>query len=211
MLIDSADGEFSAGLRELSGDYGMAVSDAAINACLAHFAVLRKWNRVMNLVGDLTVERAIFRHYGESLFLACSLGQGLRTVTDLGSGAGFPGIGVAAMYPKVQVELIEARQKRGAFLRESTRSMPNVSVWSGVGDDCTGMTDMVVARAVDIGLVIDFANRRNARVCLLIGETDAEKWRGRLVAQDRQCAIAPVPWRPQSVVFSTMNAGIALG
>lgn len=209
MLSDSAESEFSSGLQDLARNFAIPVDDMAINACLRHFQVLRKWNRVMNLVGDLTVESAIYRHYGESLFLAGTLGRILRTVADLGSGAGFPGIGVAAMHPTIQVELIEARQKRCAFLRESTRSLPNVSVWNGVGESYNGITEMVVARAVDIGKVLEFADRRNVRVNLLIGEPDAEKWRNHLESQGRQCAVLPVPWRPQSVVFSTMDADTA--
>lgn len=211
MLRDLAEAELSAGLQDLARNFSLPVDDTVLHACLQHFQVLRKWNRVMNLVGDLSVESAIYRHYGESLFLAGSLGQSLRTVADLGSGAGFPGIGVAAMHPRVQVELIEARQKRCAFLRESTRSFPNVSVWNGVGDGFKRMVQMVVARAVDIGMVLDFADHRSADICLLIGESDAGKWRNHLESQGRQCAVLPVPWRPQSVVFSTMDADIPRG
>lgn len=35
---------------------------------------------------------------------------------DLGSGAGFPGIVLAAMYPQLQVDLVEPRRKRAEFL-----------------------------------------------------------------------------------------------
>ena len=37
---------------------------------------------------------------------------------DLGTGAGFPGIVFAAMFPEVQLELVDSRRKRCVFLRE---------------------------------------------------------------------------------------------
>ena len=37
---------------------------------------------------------------------------------DLGSGAGFPGIALAARHPHLQVDLVESRQKRALFLKQ---------------------------------------------------------------------------------------------
>lgn len=199
---DAAEVQFSMGLRELGDRYGFVTSDAAIKTCLRHFRVLLKWNRVMNLIGDLTVESAVYRHYGESLFLANALEPGCRRVADYGSGAGFPGIGVGAMRPEVEVDLLEIRQKRVAFLREATRSAQNIRVFSGSAEDYPEMLDAVVARAVDIGQVVGFANGRGVPSTLLIGEVDAERWSNRLREQGYCCTSVAVPWRPQSVVFS---------
>lgn len=205
-MSDAAEVRFSTGLREMGDRYGFVVSDAAIETCLRHFRVLLKWNRVMNLIGDLTVESAVYRHYGESLFLATVLEAGCTRVADYGSGAGFPGIGVGAMRPEVRVDLLEIRQKRVAFLREATRSARNMRVLSGSAEDYPEALDAVVARAVDIGQIVDFASRRGVPATLLIGEVDAEKWRERLRKQGYHCASVAVPWRPQSVVFSARLA-----
>ena len=37
---------------------------------------------------------------------------------DLGSGAGFPGIALGALYPNVQLTMVESRQKRTTFLKQ---------------------------------------------------------------------------------------------
>jgi 16S rRNA (guanine527-N7)-methyltransferase len=41
---------------------------------------------------------------------------------DLGSGAGFPGIALAARYPEAHVELVESREKRARFLTRVVRA-----------------------------------------------------------------------------------------
>ena len=194
--------QVSAALLELGEQYGIALSESAVNVCLQHFRVLLKWNRVMNLVGDLTVENAVRRHYGESLFLSIALGASWRRVVDYGSGAGFPGIGIGALRADFQVTLLEIRQKRVAFLREATRSVANLNVFGGSAIDYPDALDVVVARAVDIGEVLDFATHRGVPACLLVGSVDAEKWASRLDEQGRHYTIASVPWRPQSVVLS---------
>lgn len=194
--------QVAAELLKLGEQYGISLSEAAVNVCLQHFRVLLKWNRVMNLVGDLTAETAVRRHYGESLFLSSTLSSGWRRVVDYGSGAGFPGIGIGALQPDFQVTLLEIRQKRVAFLREATRSIANLSVFGGQASDYPDALDVVVARAVDIGEVLEFASHRGVPAVLLVGSADAEKHAGRLKEQGRRSTITPVPWRPLSVVFS---------
>lgn len=200
--------ELGAGLRNLSETYGMGLAESTIDACLQHFHILLKWNKVMNLVGDLTVESAIHRHYGESLFLACALNSNLRTVADYGSGAGFPGIGVGAVLPSTQVELLEIRQKRVAFLRESTRGMANVRVQGGPAKDYADHLDAVVARAIDIEEIVGFARHRSIPAWLLVGANDAAKWMTRLESEGRQATIIAIPWRPQAVILSVSSGTV---
>lgn len=200
-MSEPEDIAFSTGLRDLSERYGLGVSESAMEICLQHFRVLRRWNRVINLIGDLSVESAVFRHYGESLFLASVLDPSFRRIADYGSGAGFPGIGIVALRPDVQVDLLEVRQKRIAFLREATRGVENVHVIGGPAYDYQGVFDAVTARAVDIGQILAFAVRHRVSAGLLIGAADAARWRDRLIGQGTHPEVFPVPWKQQSVVF----------
>ncbi len=86
-----------------------------------HYLELRRWNRRLSLVGPGTVHEVLSRHYAESLAALPLLeGAGARLV-DLGSGAGFPGLVLAAARPDLDVTLVEARQRKWAFLRSATR------------------------------------------------------------------------------------------
>jgi len=78
-----------------------------------HRGLLERWRKVMNLVGPGPLEG----HYLDCQAALVGLEPSGRWA-DLGSGAGFPGIVFAAMYPGVQVDLVDSRRKRCVFLEE---------------------------------------------------------------------------------------------
>lgn len=201
-MSEVEEAEFTRGLRELNSAYGLVGDETALDTCLQHFRVLLKWNRVMNLVGDLTVQTAISRHYGESLFLASRLDPDWQRVVDFGTGAGFPGIGVGAAWPLREVDLLEIRQKRIAFLREATRDIRNMRVVAGDAAIYERHADAVISRAVDVRSILQFADKHKIPCCLLLGETDADQWHSQLIRDRKHCELYPVPWRTRSVVVT---------
>jgi 16S rRNA (guanine527-N7)-methyltransferase len=100
---------------------------------------LEKWNSLFGLVGA-SGEDLIIRH-----ILDCLAGLGpilrafeerprkLKSLADLGSGAGFPGIPLALFLPQTTVTLVEPSVKRCAFLRSAAAlmDMPNIGVFEG--------------------------------------------------------------------------------
>jgi len=85
-----------------------------------HYLELRRWNPKLSLVGPGTAEEVVERHYGESLAALPALdllerGSGAQVV-DVGSGAGFPGMVLAAARPDLAVTLLESRQRKWSFL-----------------------------------------------------------------------------------------------
>lgn len=61
------------------------------------------------------------RHYGESLAALPLLPSASRSLVDVGSGAGFPGLVLAAARPDLAVTLVEARQRKSTFLATAVR------------------------------------------------------------------------------------------
>lgn len=78
---------------------------------------LKKWNRRINLTGLKTDKDIVIKHFLDSLTLFPFLKPYWRML-DIGSGAGFPGIPLKIVLPSLQLTLVEARQKRVAFLKE---------------------------------------------------------------------------------------------
>lgn len=76
----------------------------------------------MALIAQSTAPEAVERHYGESLAAVEFLPRRGRVV-DLGSGAGFPGLVLAAARLDLEVTLVERREKKAAFLRTAARAM----------------------------------------------------------------------------------------
>lgn len=87
-----------------------------------YIALLARWNRAVNLVarGDLRSVRD--RHIADSLQLVPHIPAHARRGIDLGSGAGFPGLILAAA-TGIPFDLIESDQRKAAFLREAARVM----------------------------------------------------------------------------------------
>jgi 16S rRNA (guanine527-N7)-methyltransferase len=88
-------------------------------------AMLLRWNETVNLIapGDAAALRQ--RHIEDSLqlvpFMRQTMGAGPERAIDLGSGGGFPGL-VLAIATGIAFDLIEADQRKAAFLREAARA-----------------------------------------------------------------------------------------
>jgi 16S rRNA (guanine527-N7)-methyltransferase len=113
-----------------------------------HFELLSRWNQKLNLTRIESVEDAARLHYCESLYLGTKLPPGPLRIADVGTGAGFPGTPIAILRPECEVTLIESHQRKAVFLRESTRDLKNVRVFSGRAEDLKERFDWVVSRAV---------------------------------------------------------------
>lgn len=83
-------------------------------------ALLLRWNRRINLIARASEAALWERHILNSLQLIDLLPAGVSRAIDLGSGAGLPGL-VIALATGVQFDLVEADQRKAAFLREAGR------------------------------------------------------------------------------------------
>jgi 16S rRNA (guanine527-N7)-methyltransferase len=116
--------------------------------------LLRRWQRVKNLVGPGTLSEVWTRHIADSAQLL-SLAPAARTWTDFGSGAGFPGLVVAIGLretPGSRVHLVESNGRKCAFLREVARETGSpVEIHSARVEDVVATLppmDVVSARAL---------------------------------------------------------------
>jgi 16S rRNA (guanine527-N7)-methyltransferase len=139
--------------RKLAGVAGL--SGPQLAALEAHYELLVRWNRKLNLTAVERSEDAVERHYCESVFLAVHLPVGSLRVADVGSGGGFPGVPLAILRPDCEVALIESHRRKAVFLREATRGLPNVRVLAIRAEEVKERFDRVVSRAVSYA---DLAN-----------------------------------------------------
>ncbi|HYZ34990.1 MAG TPA: 16S rRNA (guanine(527)-N(7))-methyltransferase RsmG [Crenalkalicoccus sp.] len=92
-------------------------------------ALLQRWNARINLVADRDPATLRHRHIEDSLQLVPLIPRGDGPLLDLGSGAGFPGLILAAATER-ETHLIEADRRKAAFLTEAARALalPRVTV-----------------------------------------------------------------------------------
>ncbi len=89
----------------------------------AHYLELRRWAPRVDLIGPGAAGEIFEHHYGESLAALPWLPHCPFRLLDLGSGAGFPGMMLAAARRDAEVWLVEPRQRRAAFLATAARKM----------------------------------------------------------------------------------------
>lgn len=118
-------------------------------------ALLRRWQRIKNLVAPSTLDQVWQRHILDSLQLVVLAPGALRWI-DLGSGAGFPGLVVAAALSGrdgAAVHLVEANGRKAAFLRTAALELGlPATVHAARIEDASrtirGGFDVVTARAL---------------------------------------------------------------
>lgn len=107
--------------QQLAASSPEALLDFTVEALHRHYQELVRWNRTLSLVGPGTAVDAVARHYGEALAALPLLPAGARSAVDVGSGAGFPGLVLAAARPGLDMTLIEARERKWSFLLAASR------------------------------------------------------------------------------------------
>ena len=150
-LPDLAPEAFRARLAASSPE---ALTAATQNALHAHYQELRRWNPTLSLIGPGTTDEVVERHYGESLAALPLLPLAAAVLVDVGSGAGFPGLVLAAARPNLAVTLVEAQERKWAFLEAACRraALPcrclNARVAAPLPTDFPAVIDLVTARAI---------------------------------------------------------------
>ncbi len=114
-----------------------------------HFEELRRWNGRLSLVGPGTAGDVVERHFGEALSAAPLLRDGDRTMIDVGSGGGFPGLVLAVARPDISTYLVEPRERKWSFLMSAIRQCQV----SGFAMDCQAVNSRVT-RPLPASLVL---------------------------------------------------------
>ncbi|BCO08126.1 ribosomal RNA small subunit methyltransferase G [Desulfolithobacter dissulfuricans] len=143
---------FRLGLEKL----GLDLPGERLADLVRYATSLDKWSRKINLVARNTSRQDLVeKHFLDSLTLLPLVGADDTPVhlLDVGSGAGFPGLVLAAADPGLQVTLVEPRRKRVIFLNHVIRELGlgNVRVLDRRLEECGFRQDQfthVTSRAV---------------------------------------------------------------
>lgn len=109
--------------ESLLSPYITCLTQKQLDQVSTYVDLLLRWNAKMNLTAVREPQEIVTRHFGESLYLSQHVPVVTNGVTDVGSGAGFPGIPLKIARPDIKLTLIEAQQKKATFLREVLRAL----------------------------------------------------------------------------------------
>ena len=111
-------------LAARADEAGIPLTAEQIGQFSVYHEMLLDWNTRMNLTALTAPEDVAVKHIIDSLTAYdAALFDGARTLIDVGTGAGLPGIPLAVYAPHLTVTLLDALNKRVRFLTEVTAAM----------------------------------------------------------------------------------------
>jgi 16S rRNA (guanine527-N7)-methyltransferase len=100
---------------------GVALSAAQAEKLLQLLDELAKWNRTHNLTAITERSEMLTHHLLDSLSIHTALGG--KTIADVGTGAGFPGLPLAVVNPERAFTLIDSNNKKVRFVAHAARTL----------------------------------------------------------------------------------------
>lgn len=103
-------------LAEKGAEAGLSFTPLQLEQFSRYYELLVETNKVMNLTAITEPEEVAVKHMVDSL-LAYEAEMAGKTLADVGTGAGFPGVPLKIYCPELKVTLIDSLGKRLRFLQ----------------------------------------------------------------------------------------------
>lgn len=103
---------------------GIEINNEQLDQLEKYYKLLIEYNKVMNLTGITEKKEVYLKHFYDSLTLNKSVNlKDIENLCDIGSGAGFPGLVIKILFPKINIVLIDSLNKRVEFLNTVIRDL----------------------------------------------------------------------------------------
>ena len=196
-------------LADAAEQLGLGITDDQRTTLIAYLGQMQRWNKTYNLTAVRDPEQMLVQHIIDSLSVVRPLQDGTggtsgtdgninaRTVADVGSGGGLPGVVLAVMCPHWQIHCIDAVEKKTAFVRQmaSVLRLPNLhAVHARIEKLPSLKADIIVSRA--FASLADFAALSGRH---LADDGKLAAMKGRLPADEITTLEAGTQWRVEKV------------
>ena len=111
-------------LKSNATQYGIEIDSALEKKLEVYAQLLREWNEKINLTAILDDEGIAIKHFLDCLLVGrtADFKAGQRII-DVGTGAGFPGLVLAAAYPEIEVTLLDSTGKKLKAVEDMAQKM----------------------------------------------------------------------------------------
>ena len=145
-------------LRQGLNDLGLDLEESTQDRLHAYLDLIAKWTRVYNLTAVRDAQEMLSHHLLDSLAVIAPLRREManlqravdaRSLLDVGSGAGLPGVVIAIVCPEVQVTCVDTVAKKAAFIQQVAVSLklPNLKGLHARVESLTQPFDVICSRA----------------------------------------------------------------
>lgn len=109
-------------------EFNIELTDKKIEELEKYKEILQEYNKHTNLTRIITDEDIYLKHFYDSLTIlkAINIGE-YESLIDIGTGAGFPGLVLKIVFPKLNVTLLDSNNKKTKFLEYVTNEL-NIKV-----------------------------------------------------------------------------------
>ncbi len=99
--------------------YQIEVTEAQARSFQQYMELLLNWNEKINLTAITEPNEIVMKHFLDSIIILkyCNIRDGAKLI-DVGTGAGFPGVPLKLMRPKMSLTLLDGLNKRLVFLKD---------------------------------------------------------------------------------------------
>ena len=100
------------------------ISEEQLKQLDKYYKLLVEWNSFMNLTGITAENEVYLKHFYDSLTITKIVNLSkTKTLCDVGTGAGFPGLVLKIIFPHLKITLIDSLNKRINFLNEVIKQL----------------------------------------------------------------------------------------
>lgn len=144
-------------LNKASNNEGLEYNEKKHGQFMRYKELIKEWNEKVNLTAIKEDEEIVKKHFIDSMkvFKFDKL-KDAKSVIDIGTGGGFPGIPMKIMKPEINIVLLDSLNKRIKFLNEVIKelNLEGIKAIHGRAEDFAqevqyrGKFDVAVSRAV---------------------------------------------------------------
>lgn len=124
-------------LIQAAKEIEISFSEKQLEQFQIFYEMLIETNKSLNLTAITDMKEVVLKHFIDSIALMKYLNLENKKIIDVGTGAGFPGIPLAIMYPKTDFTLMDSLNKRLHFINQVIVQceMSNVQTVHGRAED----------------------------------------------------------------------------
>ena len=105
-------------LEKAASEYGVELSEKQLQQFQRYYELLIEWNEKINLTAITEPQEVAVKHFIDSVSAWDEKRfEGAKSIIDVGTGAGFPGIPLKIFQPQLKLVLLDSLNKRIKFLQ----------------------------------------------------------------------------------------------
>lgn len=124
-------------LMKVASLSNLSLTDQMIDCFSIFYEMLIETNRSLNLTAITDMEEVVLKHFIDSMMVSKYFDFSNASVIDVGTGAGFPGIPLAILFPNTKFVLLDSLKKRLHFIDQVLErcGLNHVSLIHGRAED----------------------------------------------------------------------------